>query len=320
MPYLIVYVAALAALFKCTMDTSYYTYSTKKLRKGSHQAFGETYTRAKSASTVYTIESDDETNIEQYPTGSLSQTQQQFIESFLQGITQASNIDISTNFRAVYSIGSWVSPDKTLLVSCSLLQPNIATGTVHLKGITINTVREHSSVTFPVYDGKGPSISVPNFNPQIQGKYAIPLADSLIQNGLVRRDLVSWSLMVLSQTQPIFVVSSSSGIYECRLTHDSCTILEEVAPSHVGVSHSRSTSQSFSFRNKMHASGGGSGPSITIHRSGTLQYQGKPENAYKVAMCFKECIYAAMESRSVHRFVNSLGIIRNVTAEYSHVK
>jgi hypothetical protein len=311
-PYLIVYIAAFAARSKYIMSTEIYTYSTKKLRAGSHHAFGETHRNGKSPSTVYTIGSEEDLSNEQYPTGTLSPTQKFFIESFLQGITQESNIDVDINHRAIYCIGSWKSQDNRILVSCSILQPNIANGTVHLKGISVNTVQEHSTRVFPVHDGKGPSISVPNFNPQLQGKYAISLADSLIAHNLVKENLVSWSLIVLSQTQPLFVISAPEGVFECRLTHDSCKILEEVAPSHVGISHSRSTSQSFSFRNRGHASGGGSGPSVTIHTSGTLQYQGKPTNAYIVAKCFKDCIYTVMESRSVSRFINSLSIVRRI--------
>lgn len=296
------------------MATDVYSYTSKKLKAGSQYAFGETYSVGKAPSTVYTIDTEEEAASRQYPTGTLSPTQRKHITGFLKGITQDDNVEIDVSRRAIHTIGSWTTPNKQILVTCMMVQPNIANGTVHLQGISAAAVHSHSSIIFPTTDGKGPSISTPNHNPQIQGKYAILLADSLIEHGLVRFDKVSWSLLVLSQTQPIFIVSSPDGMYECKLTHDSCRLLDENAPERVGVSHSRSTSQSFSFRSKNHSIGGGSGPSITIHRSGTLQYQGKPQHAYIVGNCFKQCLDATMHSASSGRFIRSLGIIKKLSS------
>ncbi|EKD16455.1 hypothetical protein MBM_04924 [Drepanopeziza brunnea f. sp. 'multigermtubi' MB_m1] len=215
----------------------------------------------------------------QYPTGTLSRTQQRTIESFLQGITQSSTVNVDPSCRGIH----WI-------VSATLLQPHVSNAIAHLRQITERAIRVHSSEHFPPGDKGSPTISTPKVNVQLHGRFSMPLVDSLVDAGLLIESNASWANMVLSETQPIFVVADSKGIRECKLTHNSCAILEESCPPHVGISSPQAKAQSYSFRSRGIMTGNGTGPSITIHRSGTLQYQGKPENAYTVGKCFKECI------------------------------
>jgi len=88
--------------------------------------------------------------------------------------------------------------------------------------------------------------------------------------------------------------------------------MKRVAPQHAGIVSPISTSQNYTFRSRLLTSGEGTSPSITIHKFGTLQYQGKPESANIVARCFKDCIYKAMESHSSSIFINSHAVTRDI--------
>jgi hypothetical protein len=305
--------AAAAAHSKYTMsEKHFYNKTTGKLKKASFQSFGAQHEKTKSPSTVYTIDSVDGPTDEQYPTGKLSIHQQKYIESFLQGITQSDSVDIDPTCRGIHWIGFWTSTDNTTMVSVSMLQPHITNAILHLQRVNENVVRGHASRYFPPSDKGEPTISTPKINVQLHGKFSMPLADSMIEHGILSGSNVSWSNMVLSETQPIFIVADPNGIRECKLTHASCSILETTCPPHVGISSPPTRTQSYSFRSRNITGGRGTGPSITIHRSGTLQYQGKPENAYIVGRCFRECIDSVLTSKSAPRFLNSLGVIRTV--------
>lgn len=294
------------------MESRFYSRATGKSKKGTHNAFGETHYKAKDSSTVYTIDDDDTIDFRQYPMGILSTTQKRYIESFLQGISSSTIVNIDSEQRAIHWIGFWISIDKTTMISCTLVQPHISNAIVHLYKTSVNMVRTHSSERFPPTDRGSPSISVPRKNPQIQGKFAIPLADSLIEADLLEIPNISWSNIVLTETEPLFIITNFDGTYECKLTHESCAIMKRTAPSEVGIVSPTSNSQNYTFRSRNLTGGEGTGPSITVHKFGTLQYQGKPESASAVAKCFKDCIYAVMESELVSLFVNSLALVRDI--------
>ncbi|KAJ5040383.1 uncharacterized protein L3040_006039 [Drepanopeziza brunnea f. sp. 'multigermtubi'] len=132
----------------------------------------------------------------QYPTGTLSRTQQRTIESFLQGITQSSTVNVDPSFSA------------------TLLQPHVSNAIAHLRQITERAIRVHSSEHFPPGDKGSPTISTPKVNVQLHGRFSMPLVDSLVDAGLLIESNASWANMVLSETQPIFVVADSKGIRE----------------------------------------------------------------------------------------------------------
>lgn len=303
------YAAIAACLYNAAMENKFYNRATGKSTKGTNKSFGEQHYKSWDSSTVYTLDDDESITLKQYPMGTLSVTQKKYIESFLQGISLNNLVYIDIEDRAIHWIGFWMSDNGRTIISCSLVQPNISNATVHLRNIKEKTVIDHASIYFPSTDRGSPSIRTPGTNPQIQGKFAIPLADSLIQSGKLQSHDASWSNIVLVETEPIFIVSNADGTYECKLTHTSCEIIKGVKPDNVGIISPTSNSQNMAFRSKASSGGGGTGPAITIHRFGTLQYQGKPESAYTVGRCFKECIYAVMSSKVVSSFVNSLAVV-----------
>jgi hypothetical protein len=299
------------------MEDQFYSRATGKLKKGSYHAFGNIHQK-KATSTIYTL-SDDDAALDQYPTGKLSATQKRFIESFLQGVTQSDTLDIDPETRAIHWIGMWLSEDRTTIVSCTMLQPHITNSMVHLTNVMHHKVVDHAKANFPAGDYGEPSIGKPQVNPQLYGRFAIPLADSLIESGILDKAHAAFNLILLSEMQPIFIVSNEKGTYECRLTHSSCKLMSENCPPNIGIVGPTSTGQSYSFRSRDIVSGRGTGPAITIHRSGTLQYQGKPDSAYSVGRCFKQCIDAIMNSSSVVRFINSLAITENSSGGDIHM-
>lgn len=316
--------AAIAAISKVfNMTDELYTRTTGKLKKSTHSAFGDTYEKKRGTSTIYTL-GDDDDNSEQHPTGTLSPTQKKFIESFLQGITHSSNVDIDLHTKAIHWIGFWTSQDKSTILSCSILQPDVRNAMAHLSRVEPETVKTHESRAFPLGDMGKSIISTQRRGSQsylgysrplqANGRYAAPLIDSLIQNRVLEPISVSWGLLLLSGSQPIFILSNENGIYECRLTHDSCAIMATNAPDNVGIVPPSLKSKNYSFRSR-DISGGGTGPSITINVSGTLQYQGKPDSAYSVGKCFRESIESVMTSTSAARFIKSLAILREMSRD-----
>jgi hypothetical protein len=251
--------------------------------------------------------------------GKLSTTQKRYIESFLQGVTHSDAVEVDPEIRAIHWIGMWLSEDRTTIISCSMLQPHVTNGMVHLTNILHQNVVAHAKAKFLPGDYGEPKIGKPQVNPQLNGKFAIPLADSLIESGKLNRAHAGFNLILLSEMQPIFVVSNEKGTYECRLTHNSCKVMSENCPPDIGIVGPTSSGQSYSFRSRNIVSGMGTGPAITIHRSGTLQYQGKPDSAYSVGKCFKECIDTVMSSSSVVRFINSLAVIENASSSDIHM-
>lgn len=310
--------AANAANFNRSMMSSnkeeFYTYATKKLRKGSYKAFGDTKSEQRSGSTVYTLHDDEVDASIQYPMGALTNTQEKYMNSFLRGITGHTEVSLDINSRHIHTIGVWVLEEPHITVSCTLLQPNITTASTHLRYSNIDSIMEHIKTKFPSSEHGQPSVKRPKRNVQMFGRFTIPLADSLLEHGILRQDQISCSNIVLSNTQPIFVVVADDGVYECRLTHTSCSMMMKTCPANVGISPATQSSQNYSFRSRDITEGTGTGPTITIHRSGTLQYQGKPDTTYAVGSCFKECIMSIMLSKHASQFINSLCIIRDLSA------
>ena len=290
------------------MDIQFYSRATGKLRKVSYTEFGTTNSRKTSTSTVYTLDETAST-AKQYPTGSLSPSQKKYIESFLQGITCSKEVNLDVNVRGIHWIGFWLSEDSTTIVSCTTVQPHVSNGMVHLSGIGKQEVADHAAKYFNETDNGKPSVTTPCKNPQLHGKFAIPLADSLIYHKLINSSQASFNLVVFSQMQPIFTVCNEHGTYRCRLTHNSCRIMYGTCPENVGIVGPTSSGRSYSFRSKDIVGSSGTGPCSTVHVSGTLQYQGKPDSANDVGKCFKECLESVMNSSSSGRFINSLALM-----------
>jgi len=87
----------------------------------------------------------------------------------------------------------------------------------------------------------------------------------------------------------------------------------------VNISHATSTGHNFTFRSSSLRGGGGTGPSITIHVSGTMQYNGSPLCIKEVTGVFKRCLDETMNSSSAMRFLRSLCIIREIPISKSSI-
>jgi len=304
-----VYYAANAAATKYVMESAFYNKASGKLNKGTHRSYGETRHPKRDPSSVYSIE-DNEQDATQYPMGVLSSHQQGYIESFLKGITSDDSIAVDPYTRGIHWLGIWKSQTADMTVSCTVSQPHVTNATVHLNSITEASIHKHVASHFDTGEFGGPSISRPKMNPQVQGKYAVPLVDSLLSCKLVSQSNIQWSMVVLSNSQPIFNIVYGGKTYECILTHGSCNLLAKHTSVCASISSPRSTSQNFSFRSNIITDGAGTGPSLTVHTSGVIQYQGKPQSIYPVASSFKSCINMIMTSEYSHKFVTSLGIVR----------
>jgi len=313
------------------MESQFYTRTTGRFRHATRDSFGERSRTHDNESVSYIFSEESAEETQQYPLPDLSVSQRKFIESFLRGISMYDHLSIDPQCRAIHPIGVWLQDDGTRIVTCSVPQPRLSNATVHLSKVKMKTIKEHSNKYFSssitststgtdtrVVGTEGtqgtevtgtPSIYLSVKNPRLMGRFAIPLADSLIHHRVVDESSVKWSNVVLSKMQPVFVVAGASGVSKCRLTHASCSIMLALAPSHVGITSPVGTAQNYSIRSKDVVTDHGTSSSITIHRMGTLQFQGRPEYTMVVGRCFKSTIDAVMASASSARFLNSLALI-----------
>ena len=293
------------------METKFYNRATGRLTKSSYQSYTEKSRSKKHDSTIYTIEDTNE-DFKQYPCDILSSTQKLYINIFLRSISNDDTISIDSSIRAIHWIAAWKSKSDNITISLSLLQPHITNATLQFPGLTESSVRNHISTHFENTDMGLPHVQSTRRYCTSMGKFAVPLADSLIDNNLITYNKISWSMVVLGQTQPIFVIVYANITYECTMTHMSCCILSDHASKYVRISHPISNSQNFSFRSPTITEGEGTGPAITIHSSGILQYQGNPKHIALVVSSFRNCIMSIMDSEYAYRFVRSLAIIREI--------
>jgi len=293
------------------MEKEFYSRSTGKLKATSYRSYSTRTQSKRDASSVYSLE-DEEEDYSQYPTKELSPTQAYYLQEFMEGICSRPLEDIDHTTRAIHWVGLWRMRGQEITVSCSTLQPHITLTSVGLSGMHFVTADKHVAEYVAEHDGGGPRVVKTAKYCQVMGKHAIPFVDELIKKGHIRKERVSWNNVVLSLTQPIFCVASEDILYECKLTHTSCKIMGKTLPSSATISPPTSSGHNYTFRCSQLRGGGGTGPSITVHTSGIIQFQGKPHAIRLVVSSFRECIDATMASTNSMAFLRSLVVLRKV--------
>jgi hypothetical protein len=313
MTYLKVVGAAYAAKSNMmSKDGSHYTRATGKQSKPSYGLYSDSKVRDNDNSTIYTIEDSTEST-EQSPLGCLTTSQRYFINEFLGGLCSKQNVDIDNYRRAIHLVGEWRSKESHTTIICTAAQPNITNAVVHIKGIPTGTVMSAKQDYIAVVGGTHPIVNTMTKCPQPQGAIAVPFTDYMLERKVISKPNINWSNMIFSNTQLIFIIIMETGAYECVLTHTSCNIMSKVSPVDAAISPPKTNFQSYSFRRLSITYGVGSGPSLTIHRTGTMQCQGRPEYIRSITSNFRECINNVLVSDQAHRFISSLGIIRDVS-------
>ncbi len=293
------------------MEERFYTRPTGKLKSVHPSSFGSRDYPTKDKDSVYSLQSY-ENDYSQYPLGKLSPTQLAYISKFVASVTGSNDVSIDPNIRSIHWIGTWNCPDSDTTVSATILQPHITACNISLAGVTYGTAQMYANSLYSESMSLKPSIMSNTKYCRAMGKMSIPFVDSLIEMNYVNLQKVNYTNIVLSQTHLIFCIAQGQKIYECKLTHASCKIIDESGPPYMNVSHPTSTGHNFAFRSESLRDGNGTGPSITVHTSGTMQYQGSPNSISEVASCFNKCIRHVMESRYNNRFLRSLCIIRDL--------
>lgn len=291
-------------------ESQFYSRATGKFQK-SHRSF---YTAAqppkKSTSSVYSIENAED-DTAQYPLGILSPTQAKVLRDFISSMTLNPSPEIDYYSRSIHRVGVWKFPDTTVV--CTLVQPNVTTATTGFRGVTYDTISSYASMFAELGNVERPGVSKTTTWSQCMGRYSMPFADSLVRGGIVDESYITHTNVVLSQTQPIFCVVQGNSCFECRLSHASCGILSELKMDCVNISPPTSNGHNYAFRSPNIRSGTGTGPSVTIHSSGIMQYQGSPLRVAEVLSCFRLCLENVLTSKSAGRFVCSLVMIRKTS-------
>lgn len=293
------------------MSNTFYSRATGKLSKSTHGSLTEIKKSKRDGSTIYSID-DDEEDSSQYPTGELSTTQLKHIQEFVRSLSGNDNIEIDPDLRGIHWVGMWNVPDDNATISCSFIQPHITACLVSPKGASYRSAKRHSDEFFVNKDKGYPDVRATSTSFQLFGKYSIPLMDSLIENKIVSQNTVTWSNLIIGQTQPIFTIISPHGSYECSLTFNSCLILDEASSDSVNVIHPTSETLNFTFRSSLVANRDGQGGHMTVHGSGIIQCQGSPIYIRETMTSFRECIISAMGPRYASRFINSLNVVRKI--------
>ena len=293
------------------MEQEFYSRSTGKLKNASHNSYSVKSQTKKDNSSVYSLENDEE-DPSQYPIGVLSPTQAEYIQAFVDGMSFDKAQKVDKTLRGVHWIGSWRLSKENITVSCTMLQPHITAASIVLSGMYMVTANRHAYRYASLNDGDSPKVLKTVKYCQVMGKHAIPFVDMLIDNLDISRANVSWNNVILSLTQPIFCVVSDGIAYECKLSHGSCKVMSKTLPSSTTVSLPTSGTHNYTFRCSELRGGGGTGPSITVHTSGIIQFQGKPHAIKFVASSFRECIETTMTSKNSIMFLRSLVVLRKV--------
>lgn len=292
------------------MSTQFYSRATGKLSKASHGSLSEIKRSNRDGSSIYSI--DDADDSLQYPFEGLSSTQIKYITQFVRSLAGDETLEIDPYTRGIHWIGMWKADADSVTVSCSFLQPHITNCVISPRGVSYATAKKHCQEFFINANKAYPSISQTNTSFQVLGKYSIPFIDSMIQNHLIQERNINWSNVVIGQTQPVFVVISPKGGYECSLTYNSCLVLDEASPAGVNISHPVSGTLNFSFRSSNVSDRDGEGGHMTLHGSGVIQSQGSPKYIGETMACFRMCIMSAMQPRHALRFISSLNVIREI--------
>lgn len=299
------------------MSNQFYSRATGKLSKSTHGSLTEIKKSKRDGSTIYSID-DDEDDSSQYPLGTLSLTQLKHIQEFVRSLSGNETIEIDPHTRGIHWVGMWHVPDDNATISCSFLQPHVTACLVSPKKTSYRAVKMHSDLYFVQQDKGYPDVRSTGTSCQLFGKYSIPLMDSLIENNIVRKEMVTWSNLIIGQTQPIFTVVSPNGAYECSLTFNSCLVLDEASPDTVNIAHPTSETLNFTFRPSMVANRDGEGGHMTVHGSGIIQCQGSPIFIRETMTSFRECIISTMTPKYASRFMNSLNVVRKISIDTSN--
>lgn len=271
-------------------------------------------------STVYTVEEKEESN-RQYPLGYITKNQQTLVHAFLKGLCGHDSFYIDRRVRGIHTIGTWRCTNPATTVVCTAVQPHVTNAIVHIvRGVPTSRVICAREDYMATVGGTEPSVNTITGCPQPQGALAVPFTDYMLIRKVVTDANVQWSNTVLSKTQPIFTVITDTACYECVLTHTSCNIMSKNTPEDAIIMPPSSRSESYSFRRLSITHGKGSGPSVTVHKSGTMQYQGGGKHIESLTSNFRNCIDHIMSSEQSENFIRSLDIIRDLGSIMSEVQ
>ena len=220
---------------------------------------------------------------------------------------------LDSKARGIHFVGTWRCKDPSITVTCTALQPHVTNAIIHIKGVHTSKVMMSKNDYVAVVGGVEPSLNTITGCPQPQGALAVPFTDYMLARNVISGNNVQWSNTVLSKTQAVFVVVVEGSVYECVLTHTSCNIMSQHAPPDAIILPPSSKSESYSFRRLSLTHGKGSGPSITVHRSGTMQYQGGGDYIRPLASNFRDCIDHILSSSYSQKFISSLGVVRDLS-------
>lgn len=298
------------------MEDQFYIRPTGKLKSVHYSSYGSKDGSRKDKDSIYSLGEND-IDYGQYPWGELSVTQMKFINTFMNSIQSKSRIEVDPCIRVIYWIGLWRIPDNNITISCTLMQPNIGMCMISLSGVKRDLVKEIIDRSYSQGDPRTPSMNKTGSYCQIMGRNSIQFVDELVRVGVIGEEKVSHVNMTLVNTQPIFSIVQDNTTYECKLTHESCKVIESMKLNYVNISRGTSTGHNFSFRSANLRDGRGTGPNITVHSAGTIQYNGSPLCIEEVTRTFKRCLDDTMCSDKAVKFLRSLGVVRTIPIDSS---
>lgn len=291
------------------MEDQFYSRTTGRFKTVHPSSYGTGTPLKKDQESVYSLE-ESGTDNEQYPFHTLTAHQLDLISKFIKGLTSLEHPLIDVKNRSIHRIGLWRVDECDTTVSCTVLQPHVTTATVTLKDITYDTIKMYSSNLFPNGDSRSVSVNRTTKYGQLMGKFSLPCLDMMLENNSIKSSQFNIDNAILSKTQMLFCVAQGYVVYECKLTHESCKIISDSKPQDANISAPVQDRYNYSFRSGELRAGCGTGPSMTVHTSGTMQFQGNPDSIYIVTSCFRRCIDHVMKSRLSMRFLRSLSVIR----------
>lgn len=241
----------------------------------------------------------------QSPT-SLTSIQCELLQKIADGYGIPPEIAIDPDWRKTWNIGTWCIGGQISL-SINLMQPNVASTWI---GINISKDSELMSI-IDDYSGLNLSKSTcrktdTSYGCQLQGRWAIVVADRLISDSIIKREDVTVQALNITQSRLFcWLIVGKRSRYYCTLTKESINILVKYIPDWCSSMTEATAAENITFRLKNPVNKNDS-TQLSITTQGWMQNTGKATNLTKlheaISIAFKDMV----KSVYLKSFIDSL--------------
>lgn len=236
----------------------------------------------------------------------LSNSQVELIGRIALNYGISSTDEIDRDWRRTWNIGAWHIGNK-LSISINLKQPNISNCWINISNVDIDRVQQLATKYSSERLSKSTcKVVVGNKKVQIQGRWALNIADDLLLENLITRENIEISSINIGQTRLFcWIVANTGSKYICFLTKDSIDIIIRYIPEWcMDMSEANSGgSTTLKLRSPPIVN---DSTQLSISELGWLQYQGRSENIGRLSKALSMALQSTITSIHLKLFLESL--------------